>query len=156
VRVGPLAENGMQCLVEPLYHNAVRIIARRGHPLAAARSLAELAEAEWVRTGGSDRTSLLPEAFRAAGLQPPQYRVECGSLYAVPEIVAQSDLLAVVPWQLAKREATAGHVAQLTLREALPTREICLCRRADLPLTPIAAEFAQIVRGAAQRLAARS
>lgn len=155
VRVGPLAEHSVDCRIERLYHNAARIIARRGHPLAGARSLAELADAEWVRTGGNDRTSLLPETFRAAGLPPPRYRVECSSLFAVPEIVAQSDLLAVVPWQLAKREASAGHVAQLNLRDALPTREICLCSRADLPLTPIAAEFAQIARGAAQRLAAR-
>jgi DNA-binding transcriptional LysR family regulator len=153
VRIGPLAEPRTECIAEPLYQNAARIIARRGHPLAAARSLAELADAEWVRTGGSDRTSLLPEAFRAAGLDAPRYRVECSSLFAVPEIVAQSDLLAVVPWQLAKREASAGHIAQLSLREPLATREICLCRRADLPLTPIAAEFAQIVRGVAQRLA---
>ena len=151
VRTGPLAEPGTDCLVEPLYRNAVRIIARRGHPLAGSRSLDELAEAEWVRTGGADSTSLLPAAFRAADLQPPRYRIECSSLFAVTEIVAQSDLLAVVPWQLAKREADAGRLAQVRLREALPTREICLCRRSDVPLTPIAAELAQILHTAAQR-----
>jgi LysR family transcriptional regulator, regulator of abg operon len=155
VRVGPLAEPGVDCRVEPLYRNASHIIARRGHPLAKARSIAELAAAEWVRMGGSDRTSLLPEAFRSAGLPPPRYRIECSSFFAVAEIVAQSDLLAVVPWQLARRETRSGRVAQLPLRGALPMREICLFSRADVPLTPIAAEFAQILRDAAQRIAAR-
>lgn len=155
VRTGPLAEAVADCAVEPLYRNAARIIARRGHRLAAARSLAELSAAEWVRTGGADNTSLLPAAFRAAGLQPPRYRIECSSLFAIAEIVAQSDLLAVVPWQLARRNAGTGRIVQLQLRGALPAREICLFRRADVPLTPIATEFAQILRGAAQRLASR-
>jgi len=155
VRVGPLAEPNIDCVVEPLYCNASHIIARRGHPLAAARSIAELAGAEWVRMGGSDKTSLLPEAFRGAGLEAPRYRIECSSFFAVAEIVAQSDLLAVVPWQLARRETRAGRVAQLPLRDALPAREICLFRRPDVPLTPIAAEFAQIVRDSAQRIAAK-
>ena len=152
VRIGPLAEPGAECVVEPLYRNAVRIIGRRGHPLARARSLPELRDAEWVRTGGADRTSLLPAAFRAAGLAPPRYRIECSSLFAVAEIVAQSDLLAVVPWQLAKREASAARIAQLPVLDVLPTREICLFRRSDVPLTPIAAEFAQILRNSAQRI----
>lgn len=153
VRTGPLAEPAAaECVVEPLYRNAVRIIGRRGHPLARARSLPELRDAEWVRTGGADRTSLLPAAFRAAGLAPPRYRIECSSLFAVAEIVAQSDLLAVVPWQLAKREASAARIAQLPVRDVLPTREICLFRRSDVPLTPIAAEFAQILRSSAQRV----
>jgi LysR family transcriptional regulator of abg operon len=152
VRIGPLAAPGPQCLVEPLYRNAARIVARRGHRLAAAVSLAELAGAEWVRTGGSDNTSLLPMAFRAAGIEPPHYRVECKSFFALAEIVAQSDLLAVVPWQLAAREAAGRRIVPLPLREELPAREICLFTRADVPLTPIADEFAQILRDAARRL----
>jgi DNA-binding transcriptional LysR family regulator len=148
VRIGPLAEPGPDCLAEPLYLNEARIVARRGHPLAAARSLAELAGAEWVRTGGTDNTSSLPAAFEVAGLGPPNYRIECRSFFALAEIVAHSDLLAVVPWQLAAREAAAGRVVQLPLREALPAREICLFTRADVPLTPVAREFVEVLRAA--------
>jgi LysR family transcriptional regulator of abg operon len=148
VRIGPLAEPGPDFLVEPLYENVARIVARRGHPLAGAGSFAELGGAEWVRTGGTDNTSLLPAAFRAAGIGPPQYRIECRSFFALAEIVAQTDLLAVVPWQLAARETAGGRVVELPLSDALPAREICLFTRADVPLTPIAREFVDDLRAA--------
>jgi len=148
VRVGPLADPGPDFLVEQLYKNEARIVARHGHPLAGARSIAELGAAEWVRTGGTDNTSLLPAAFRAAGIEPPRYRIECRSFFALAEIVAQSDLLAVVPWQLAARETAGGRVVELRLSDALPAREICLFTRADVPLTPIAREFVDDLRAA--------
>lgn len=148
VRIGPLAVSGPDLHAEPLYLNDARVIARRGHPLAAARSLAALSDAEWVRTGGADNTSSLPAAFQSAGLPPPRYRIECRSFFALAEIVARSDLLAVVPWQLAARATAAGGIVQLPLRDVLPAREICLFSRADVPLTPIAREFVEILRAA--------
>ena len=148
VRIGPLAEPTLECLVEPLFLNEAVIIARRGHRLAKARSLSELAEAEWIRTGPPDYTPALPAAFRAAGLAAPRYRVGCESFLALPEFVARSDLLAVVPWQIAAREAKAGRVVRVPVREAMPAREISLFRRADVPLTPIAREFVNVLRAA--------
>lgn len=150
VRIGPLAEPGADFLAEPLHKNEARIVARHGHPLAGAHSFAELAEAEWVRTGGTDNTSLLPAAFHDAGIEPPRYRIECRSFFALAEIVAQSDLLAVVPWQLAARETPGGRIVELPLSDSLPAREICLFTRADVPLTPIAREFVDMLRAVAR------
>jgi len=150
VRFGPLVEVASDIQVDPLYTIDPAIIARRGHPLAAARSLAALAEAEWVRTGPPGFTPALPQAFEAAGLPAPRYRVDCQSFLALPEFVAQSDLLAVVPWQIAAREEAAGRVVRVRVREALPAREISLFRRADVPLTPIARECVEILRRAAR------
>jgi len=152
VRIGSLAEPGPEYLVEPLYFNEARIVARRGHPLAAARSFADLAGADWVRTGGGDNTSLLPEAFRAAGLGPPRYRIECRSFIALAEIVVQSDLLAVVPWQIAMREEKAGRIACVPAGNNLPAREISVFSRADVPPTPIAREFMDVLRDTARRV----
>jgi len=154
-RLGPLREVASDWLVEPLYTIEPVIIARRGHPLAAARSLTELTEAEWVRTGAPGYTPALPQAFEAAGLAPPRYRVDCQSFLALPEFVAQSDLLAVVPWQIAAREAASGRTIRLRVREQLPTREICLFRRAQVPLTPIARECADVLREVVRRAAQR-
>lgn len=155
VRIGPLAAPGPEYRVEPLNLNEARIVARCGHPLAGARTLADLAGAEWVRTGGTDNTSSLPAAFESAGLEPPRYRIECRSFFAIAEIVAHSDLLAVVPWQLGAREAAAGRIVQLPLRETLPAREICLFTRADVPLTPVAREFVDVLRAAVNSRPAR-
>lgn len=151
VRIGPLAETPTDCLVEPLYLNRTAIIARRGHPLAGARRLAQLAEAEWVRTGFPANTSALPELFREAGLPPPRYRADCTSFLVVPELVACSDLLAVVPWQIVAREGDTGRIVRIGLREKLPARQICLFRRADVPPTPIARECIDILRSSVRR-----
>jgi LysR family transcriptional regulator of abg operon len=153
VRFGPLREIASDCVAEPLYTIQPVIIARRGHPLAAARSLIELVEAEWVRTGAPGNTPALPQAFEAAGLPPPRYRVDCQSFLALPEFVAQSDLLAVVPWQIAARESAAGRIVSLKVREPLPAREITLFRRADVPLTPIARECVEVLRDAVRATA---
>jgi len=146
VRMGSLAELPNDCRAEALYLNEAVIIARRDHPLAGARRLAQLAEAEWIRTGSPGNTSALPDVFRAAGLPPPRYRVDCASFLAVPELVGRSDLLAVVPWQIAAREELAGRIRRVPVRETMPAREISLLRRADVPPTPIAREFADILR----------
>lgn len=146
VRMGSLAELPNDCRAEALYLNEAVIIARRDHPLAGARRLALLAEAEWIRTGSPGNTSALPDVFRAAGLPPPRYRVDCASFLAVPELVGRSDLLAVVPWQIAAREELAGRIRRVPVRETMPAREISLLQRADVPPTPIAREFSDILR----------
>ncbi|MEJ2175595.1 MAG: LysR substrate-binding domain-containing protein, partial [bacterium] len=140
VRFGPLVDVASDIQVDPLYTIDPAIIARRDHPLAGARSLAELVESEWVRTGPPGYSPALPQACEAAGLPPPRYRVDCQSFLALPEFVAQSDLLAVVPWQIAAREEAAGRVVRVRVREKLPVREISVVRRADVPRTPIARE----------------
>jgi LysR family transcriptional regulator of abg operon len=152
VRLGPLAEPASDCLVEPLYAIEPAIIARRGHPLAGARSLAALRDAEWIQTGPAGVTPALPQAFEAAGLPPPRYRIDCQSFLALPALVAQSDLLAVVPSQIAIREERARRVVRLNVRDPLPGRPIGLFRRADVPLTPIARECAEILRELAAAL----
>ena len=65
--------------------------------------------------------------------------------------MAVVEKLAVVPWQLADREVRAGRLARLALRDRLPPRQISLYRRADVPLTPIAGQCAEIVRAEAKR-----
>ncbi|MGH8688269.1 MAG: LysR family transcriptional regulator [Burkholderiales bacterium] len=152
VRMGPLADLPGDCRAVALYPNAAAIIARRGHALAGARRLAALVGAEWIRTAAPHNTSALPDMFRAAGLPEPRYRVDCGSFLLVPALVARSDLLAVVPWQIAERESRADPIVALRMREAIPERQISLFRRVDVPPTPAAGEFAQILQECARRL----
>ncbi|HEX7250020.1 MAG TPA: LysR substrate-binding domain-containing protein [Burkholderiales bacterium] len=148
--VEPLTAATAECAVERLFLNEAVIVARRGHRLARARRIADLADAEWIKSGYPTDSSALPEKFREAGLPPPRYRVECPSFLMVPELVARSDLLAVVPWQIADREARARRLVRLRIRQALPARPISLYRRADVPQTPIARECAEILRAVAR------
>jgi DNA-binding transcriptional LysR family regulator len=149
--VGPLAHAGAEFAVEQLYLNDAAIVARRGHPLARARGLRALAGAEWIRSGYPGDSSALPDLFSAAGLPPPRYRVDCPSFLMVPELVARTELLAVVPWQIAAREARAGRLARVPLAEKFPPRQINLYRRAEVPLTPLADKCTEILREEARR-----
>jgi DNA-binding transcriptional LysR family regulator len=149
--VAPLVDAGTEYVAEPLYLNDSAVVARRGQPLARARRIAALADAEWIRSGYPGDSSALPELYRKAGLTAPKYRVDCPSFLMVPELVARTDMLAVVPWQIAEREVRAGRLARVALRERFPPRQISLYRRADVPLTPIAAQCAAIVREEAKR-----
>lgn len=149
--VGPLAGAGAEYAPEFLYFNDAAIVARCGHPHSRARRIAALAGTQWVRSGYPGDSSALPDLFTKAGLPPPSYRVDCASFLMVPAVVARTDLLAVVPWQLAQREVRAGHLARIPLIEKLPPRRISLYRRADVPLTPLASHCAEILRSEARR-----
>jgi LysR family transcriptional regulator of abg operon len=149
--VGPLATVSSEWAVNPLYLNDSAIVARPGHPLRAVRRMAALSGSEWVRSGDPGDSSALPDAFGKAGLQPPSYRVDCPSFLMVPAIVARTDLLAVVPWQLAQREVRAGNLARIRLIEKLPPRQICLYRRAEVPPTPLASHCTGILLAEARR-----
>jgi DNA-binding transcriptional LysR family regulator len=149
--VGPPSSAGAEFTVEPLYLNDAAIVARPGHPLSRARRIAALAGADWVRSGYPGDLSALPDMFRKAGLPPPKYRIDCPSFLMVPELVARTDLLATVPWQIAVRETRAGRLARVPLVDKLPPRQINLYRRADVPLTPIASHCAEVLREEARR-----
>ncbi len=149
--VGPLAGAGAEYAAEFLYANDAAIVARHGHPHSRARRIAALAGTQWVRSGFPGDSSAVPELFRKAGLPAPSYRVECPSFLTVPELVARTDLLAVVPWQIAARETRAGRLVRIPLREKIPPRQINLYRRPDVPLTPIASHCAEILRLEARR-----
>jgi DNA-binding transcriptional LysR family regulator len=84
-------------------------------------------------------------------LPPPRYRIDCPSFLMVPELVARTELLAVVPWQIAARETSAGRLTRIRLLDRYPPRQISLVRRADVPLTPIARQCAEILREEARR-----
>jgi DNA-binding transcriptional LysR family regulator len=53
----------------PLFREQFAVVARRGHPLAGARSFAELADAEWLRVQGSAGRAVGSIAFS----KPPVY-----------------------------------------------------------------------------------
>ncbi len=149
--VGPLASAGGEFAVERLYLNDAAIVARPGHPLARARRIAGLDGAEWIRSGYPGDSSALPEMFRRAGLAPPKYLIDCPSFLMVPEVVARTDLLAIVPWQIAVRETRAGRLARIRIAEKFPPRQINLYRRADVPPTPIASQCVEVLREEARR-----
>ena len=105
----------------PLYELHPQVYARKGHPLARARSLVQLQGAAWACVGPSvsGPVDVLTEAHRVRRMPAPKMSVRCPDFASLLHLVAQSDLLAVVPHPALLGGASAL-VVPLRLAESLP------------------------------------
>ena len=149
--IGPLdpEKGASQFVVEPLFENHRLIVARRGHPLAGARTLAELVDARWVRPTLSSQIveGDFEEMFVRAGLPRPNIVVNARSALITMLTIVDSDLLTVVPRQWTDLPLLAGVVEPLAL-PPLSAAPIAIVRRPDMPLTPIAEYLCDMMRRA--------
>jgi len=151
-RFGPAPLPKDEIAVELLFNNEVVVAVRKGHPKALAKSLRELAGCEWLRSGPRGGPSTVIEnAYEAIGLAPPECHVQCESLLSLPEMVAMSDFVAIMPWQMLALPESRGRLVRVPVREILQPIAINLLTRAGVPLTPIAKDFVEILRGLARK-----
>lgn len=109
-----------------LYTSEPAIYARLGHSLAQATSLSEIADVGWAVTGRSGTPgSAIEEAHRVRSLPPPRVLVQCNDYPTLLEIVARSDLMAVVPHPSLVPTAQEATLTPLRIREGLPQYEVC-------------------------------
>jgi LysR family transcriptional regulator, regulator of abg operon len=149
--VGPLPElaPAKEFIVEKLFDNTRVILGRDGHPLAKARSLADLADARWIATSVMvDSSAELGPLFERYGLPTPIIDMHVTSGVALMQVVANSDLLIMVPEQWLNFSLASEHLSVFRILEPLPAPPICIVTRARLPLTPAAQYFADLFRRA--------
>jgi DNA-binding transcriptional LysR family regulator len=138
----PAQSLGKGYLVTPIYANKRAVVGRRLHPLRHARSLAQLVDAHWILTGAAGARDTEFEAlFRSHRLPIPRADVLCESLIALVSLLAESDLLALLPEQWVKSPLTSKLLERIPVREEIDAPDICLIRREGLPLTPAAEAF---------------
>jgi LysR family transcriptional regulator of abg operon len=150
IGVAPEKRPGAELRVEKLFDNTRVVLARHGHPLAGARSLADLAGALWVSTSITDRADAeIGELFRQHRLPAPRMgaRAQGGTLSLIT-LLAHSDMLAIVPRQWTEFSPTKGTLRMLDLKETIAAPPITLIRRAALPLTPAAEYLCDLLRRA--------
>lgn len=152
--VGPLEPSSAspQFTVEKLFDNHRRVLARKGHPLASARSLRELTGARWIRPALSARLTEgdFAALFERLGLPAPKIVMHTTSAFITAIIVASSDLLTILPQQWVELPFAAELFEALDLVEPTVTRApaICIVRRQGLALTPMAEHLCDLVRRA--------
>lgn len=146
-RIGPRPEPHSDIAMQPLLLNEACIAARRGHPRAQATSLRELVDDEWLRSGppGGPAT-VIERAFLEAGLPLPKTFVQCESFLALPDIVANSDVVAIVPVQILQQHGARAGLVQVRVGERLAPTEVSLLTRAGEPHSPLVLDFIEIVR----------
>ena len=131
---------------EVLFANTRVVVARHGHPLAAARSLAELSGAEWASTSVTlQADEEFAALFHSFGLAPPRLALQSQSALTLMVALTCSELLAMVPVQFMASGATSHLLQVIPVREVLCAPAIVLIQRAGLPLTPAAIKLADLL-----------
>jgi len=117
---------GLAC--EALYQITPQAYARRDHPLAKARSLAELQSAPWAIVGPSvaGPVDVLHEAFAVRRMPPPRVAASCPDYASLLQLMTHADLLAVLPHPALLASSPPGQIVPLRLQEALPRYEMHL------------------------------
>ena len=90
---------------EHCYDESMTVVVRRGHPLCARRGLKleDLAEMSWiVPTAESAYRHRLDAAFRQGGVEPPADIVESVSILTNSTLLQASDMLGVMPLNVAR------------------------------------------------------
>lgn len=110
-----------------MYLSRPVIHARRGHPLAGARRLEEIAQARWAVAGSAGTPSnVVEEAFRVRGWAPPRIAVQCADYAMLLRIIGSTDLLGVVTHPALLPERGGGAVVAVDVVDGLPHYEVGL------------------------------
>ena len=129
-----------------LFENTRAVVARKGHPLAQVRSLKALADAEWATTSiDYDTEDDLRRLFEGYGLAHPRVMLQTRSALSLLVGLAHSDLVALLPVQWEEFPMMRDSLVRIPIRERLPAPPVILVRRPDLPLTPAAEFFCDVM-----------
>lgn len=134
---------------EWLGSDALVTTVRDGHPLLRQRHLRldRLTTCQWVLPQKSSAARAQFDAvFHTAGLPPPQASVEVdyNSSWSL-SLVAQTDLLSLVPKAILQRPGTAG-VRELHVEGLALERRIVLFTRPDTPRSPLMQDFVMALK----------
>jgi DNA-binding transcriptional LysR family regulator len=149
--MGPLSPDvcDIDLQIERLYHSKVSVIARKGHPLASARSLHDLAECHWisVRPAGvvGNAEQQLFELFKAEGLPPPQIAITTESLLETLHIISETDYLTVEPDLLPGMKLFSLSLISISIQEPLASSEVCLISRRVSPFSRATQELTSML-----------
>jgi len=139
---------------EKLYADAAAVVARPGHPLSRSRrlSLTDLTERQWVLPAeNSVLRRHVDAAFRASGAEPPRGLIESHSTTLVQSFLQQSDMLAVLPRQVALQLERFGLAVVLPVAVLGQPLPVGITSCAERPLKPAARTLIDILRRVARR-----
>ena len=136
--------------VELLFDNQRYIFGRKEHPLAGAKTLEELQDARWVKpTQSKYSVGDFGSEFIERGLSPPHEAVHARSILGALLAVATSDLLTQLPRIWLRYPPVASYIVAFEAIGPLRAMPICIVRRKDMPLTPLAERLSDLMRRAA-------
>jgi DNA-binding transcriptional LysR family regulator len=114
----------------------LRIVAREGHPLQGEREVTceQLVRYPWVHpVVGTTHRPILKLLFRDSGIDPPQPRMECGSVQFAKTIIGRSDALGLLPEHAIQPELHAGAMFSLPVVSEDLRRTVAIHYRGTRP-----------------------
>ncbi|OFW09365.1 MAG: hypothetical protein A3H27_13645 [Acidobacteria bacterium RIFCSPLOWO2_02_FULL_59_13] len=156
--IGPLRPAWTQCndkyfKTYPLYRIELVVVARRGHPLRNARSLAELSGADWLLYGEpfeSSKDSAGKALPIETALPAPRSVTQCTDSGDHVTLLAESDMLSIHN-QHCWAHGTGGLLEAFPVKLSLPGSTIHVFVRGDSPLTPAASAMVSAIKREARR-----
>jgi LysR family transcriptional regulator of abg operon len=138
----------------PLYRSELLVTARKGHPLRHARTLAELAAADWLAISTLDLPGgEMERLFASAGLPPRRPVIQCESHNIMGPLLAGTDMLGLMQRRMLKEPFAREFLQEIPIAESVPSVTAGIFTRADTPLTRVAAAMAKNVTVVARGLA---
>ena len=146
----PSTESGVNVVMETLFENRIVPAVRHGHPLANARSFAELMDANWAITNDEPAfINHLSEHLAKLGLGNPKVILRCESFFTILQLVPRTDLVVAMPHSLLQHPMVAERLVAIDIREPCPTTQFALVYKAGIALMPLAESLAGYIRKAA-------
>lgn len=122
--------------VEPLLQTRMVVVTRRDHPMAGARSLEELGQAKWVYTGASADTGYAKVLYESHGLPPPPVGAMVNSTLALLSIVANTDLVGLLPAEIADHPLARQYLAVIPISQGGLDLTVGAITRSESVVTP--------------------
>ncbi|CAL8481493.1 LysR family transcriptional regulator [Caballeronia sp. S22] len=136
----------------PIADEPLCVVVRPGHPLedTAELTMRDIVNAEWVlHPPGSVLRHRIDMAFAELGLNPPQNVVNTNNFLAISSLLLQSDMLAVVPDEVARQYEHFGTLRRLAIDLSCGMDAFGIITRQDHALSPAASVVLHALRDAA-------
>ena len=137
-----------------LYRSELVVAARKGHPRRNARSIAQLADGDWISTGTLGMPGgPLERMFASAGLPPPRPVMQCQAFNAIVALLAKTDMLGFLQHRMLVEPFANDFLQAIPVAEPMPSVTVGMYTRADTPLTRTASAMVKTVIAASRNLA---
>jgi len=128
-------------------------LCRSDHPLLQREHVedSELAEASWALINGETAQGAFSIFFESRGFPPPTVVLRCASVPLLASVVAETDLLTVLPAEVLSGGLTP-QLKALPTKEAIGIARVGLIRRRSSGELPIGAKLITEIRQAVRRM----
>ncbi|CAH1747684.1 MULTISPECIES: LysR substrate-binding domain-containing protein [Thauera] len=145
IAVADPADLPYEIAFEPLGPAEAVLAGRVGHPLAAARTWAELSDAKWVinLSPGSLGHALLAWV-KLQGLAPPRNMIRCASTMLMLELMQRTDCIGIGPAKLFEDRLVGHGIERINVTPLPPPMSFGLLRLRGVPLSSAAKPMATL------------